>query len=118
MVIGHEQCVAESAKARRRDRHSPRRIERTVVNCESGVANAIRIKLANESKIKIRSNLKWRVGDIQRAAETLNVERMKVCGDAGISEVAGDGSLIEVFIEDVNLSVCKINSKEEISCSV
>ena len=77
--VADEQRAAEDAEGGRRQRDAPRRIERAVVDAERQVANAVGIEPAHEAVadaflIESRHGINFRVGDVERAANGLNVE--------------------------------------------
>ena len=53
-----------------------------------------------------------RIGDIQFAAQALNVERRIASWNAGIAEGASEGDDVERRIVDVNFAVLEISSLE------
>src|SRR6185503_11124481 len=85
--IPDQQQVTKRSEGCRRDDHSPGIGERTVVNRESRITYAVGIKLSHETVIKVGGVLKDRVTDIQRAAQILNIVRMKVCRDGSVGKI-------------------------------
>jgi len=79
--ITNKQSAAKYSKRRRRERDAPGRIERTVVDAERQVADAVRIEPADEAVadallVFARYRVNLGVCDVERAADFLDVERV------------------------------------------
>ena len=114
----HEQAIAESSKARRCDSQSPGISQRSTVNRERRVTHAVGIKLTNKSQVRVRSGSYLSIGDIQRAAQVLNVVRMKIRREGGIYEISGDRSQIEVLVENIDLPISDVSRIKKIARSI
>lgn len=63
--------------------------------------------------IVVLSAVLQRIGDIELASDSMNIERREARGKIGIAEAAGNGDGLKVAVEDVDCSRTEIRSVEK-----
>ena len=126
--VADEERAAEDAERCGRDDEAPRRVERAaVVDGEQRVFDAVGVEPADEAVADAlhvfpcnRVNL--RVGDVERAADILDVEGVESvphrCRDGRVSEAASGGRQRKATVVHVDISVGEVGGVETVAAGV
>jgi len=115
--IADEQRSTEVAETRGSKNHPPRRVQRPLRD-EALEEQAIQVKSVKVSVTRTRdivmvSIVLFRIGDVEGAADVLNIERRKSSRYRGVEEASGQLYRIHVPIEDVDSARAEVRCIEK-----
>jgi len=126
--IANQQCAAENSETGCSECDTPRWVQSAIIDTKRQISNAIRIEPANEAVahsflVKPRHRINLRIGDIQRATNRLDVERVIGVShrvwNCGIGKrEAGCRLQGERVVEDVNRAVGEVGCVEEVAHAI